>query len=197
MGIASSVRVIVLASVLAGCGLEVAMPLRAQGTSPITKVEQNALNDFAHRASNYMKGERALPASKLKPTSDANELESNRKKLQQAIQAWRPKAKQGDLFTPASAVAFRKLLAYTLAGPDGKEISTSLSHAEPFASTALRVNAPFPTMLGQPLQSVPASLLKCLPTLPNGIEYRIAGKSLALRDTNANLVVDYLSDALP
>jgi len=39
--------------------------------------------------------------------------------------------------------------------------------------------------------------LKILPTLPKGLEYCIAGKTLALRDSAANMVVDYLPNALP
>jgi hypothetical protein len=44
---------------------------------------------------------------------------------------------------------------------------------------------------------MPPTMLQTLPPLPKGLEYSIAGNTLALRDTNANLVVDFLPDALP
>jgi hypothetical protein len=47
------------------------------------------------------------------------------------------------------------------------------------------------------MQSVPPTLLLNLPVLPKGLEYRITGHTLSLRDTDANMVVDYLPDALP
>jgi hypothetical protein len=67
----------------------------------------------------------------------------------------------------------------------------------PTASASFRVNAEFPNQAGQPIQSVPPSVLKALPALPKELEYRIAGNTLALRDSRANMVVDYLPNALP
>ena len=106
-------------------------------------------------------------------------------------------SKQGDLFSSEIAEAFRKLLVDLLNGPEGKKIKTSLNHAEPGASAAFTVNGEFPNKNGQPIQSVPATVLKVLPALPKGLEYCIAGKTLALRDSAANMVVDYLPHALP
>jgi hypothetical protein len=39
--------------------------------------------------------------------------------------------------------------------------------------------------------------MKNLPKLPKGLEYRVAGKALALREMDANIVVDYIPNALP
>jgi hypothetical protein len=191
------VGIIVLAGASSAAVPQASPTAFTQTPAAIVETDKTVLDDFRHKVADYMKDERNLPASKLKPTTNVDELENNRRTLQQAIQTWRANAKQGDIFTPASAHVFRKLLAATLAGPEGKKIIVSLNHAEPLAPANLRVNAPFPNQDGQPLQSVPGSLLKNLPILPNGLEYRIAGKSLALRDTNANLVVDYLPNALP
>jgi len=47
------------------------------------------------------------------------------------------------------------------------------------------------------LQSTPPTLLLNLPELPKGLEYRILGRELVLRDTDANIVVDYIPNALP
>jgi hypothetical protein len=59
----------------------------------------------------------------------------------------------------------------------------------------LKVNRSYPVEV--PLQTTPPSLLQNLPKLPPELEYRVVGKALVLRDVNANLIVDFLPNALP
>ncbi|HEY5057355.1 MAG TPA: hypothetical protein VII58_14410 [Acidobacteriaceae bacterium] len=174
--------------------LFVSAPLPAQKPSASDK---KALKDFTAKVKQYLAMEKALPADKMKPSKDIAALEQERTTLREAVKAARPNARQGDLFTPAAAAAFRTLLAQTMARPEGAKVRASLAHAEPGAPSNLTVNSVYPDLRGQPIQSVPPTLLMNLPVLPKGIEYRIAGKTLALRDANANLVVDLLPDALP
>ncbi len=164
---------------------------------PLSPSEKQALQDFSNRAKDYLAKTHALDVEKQKPSSDIVQLERRRVLLRKAIQQSRPDAKQGDVFTPEAAKVFRTLLAETLAGPDGAKIKASLNHAEPTASPNFIVNGLFPNDKGRPTQSVPASLLGNLPTLPKGLEYSLAGKTLALRDADANMVVDFLPNALP
>jgi len=159
--------------------------------------EEKLLDDFAKNAKAYIDKEHALPADKLKPKSDIELLEKQRVALRDAVRQSRPDAKQGDFFTPPTATVFRKILAKTMAGPDGAKIRASLRHAEPETPMKFVVNGDYPNRQGQPIQSMPPTMLQTLPALPKGLEYSIAGNTLALRDTNANLVVDYLPDALP
>lgn len=166
-------------------------------SADLQKDQQKALNDFSHKVKQYLSMEHGLPAEKMKQTTDVAELTRQRDALRQAVQKARPNAKQGDFFTPEAAAAFRSLLRQTMSGPEGAKIRTSLAHAEPGASPNLKVNAVYPDGDGRPLQSVPPTLLLNLPVLPKGLEYCIAGKTLALRDTSANLVVDLLPNALP
>lgn len=164
----------------------------------VTSSDRMALEKFDKRAADYMKSIRKSPSGKpMKQASDVSTLEKERTEARVAVQQTRANAKQGDIFTQDSAIAFRKLLRQALSGPDGAKINASLKHAEPLVPTSLVVNAPFPNERGQPMQSVPASLLQNLPKLPKGLEYRVAGKALALRDVDANIVVDYIPDALP
>ena len=158
---------------------------------------QKVLSDFSKKAKDYMSKEQMLSAGKMKPTTDVAKLQQQRKQLRDAVQQSRANSKQGDLFSSETAEAFRKLLVDLLNGPEGKKIKTSLNHAEPGASAAFTVNGEFPNKNGQPIQSVPPTVLKVLPALPKGLEYCIAGKTLALRDSAANMVVDYLPNALP
>ncbi len=57
-----------------------------------------------------------------------------------------------------------------------------------------KVNAAYPE--GKPFPTVPAKLLVNLPPLPKEVEYRIIDKHLILRDTEANLIIDYMLNAI-
>ncbi|HLY43206.1 MAG TPA: hypothetical protein VKR52_18475 [Terracidiphilus sp.] len=168
----------------------------AQSPAP-TASEQKVLDGFRAKAKDYMDREHSLAADKMKPTTDVARLETQRKLLRDAVQQARIHAKQGDFFGEQTAEVFRKILADLFHGPDGKKIEASLNHAEPGAPAQFRVNEEFPNQNGQPIQSVPPTVLKALPALPKGLEYCIAGNTLALHDTSANMVVDYLPNALP
>jgi hypothetical protein len=166
-------------------------------TSSVSSSDQKILSDFSKKARDYISKEHSLAADKMKPTSDVAKLEQQRKQLRDAVQQSRPNAKQGDLFTPETANVFRKLLTNVLNGPGSAKIKSSLNHAEPGAPAAFRVNVEFPNRNGQPIQTVPPTVLKVLPALPKGMDYCIAGTTLALRDSSANMVVDFLPNALP
>ena len=170
--------------------------LRSQ-TPEISPSDQKILSEFSHKAQDYMDKEHSLTADKMKPTTDVAKLEQQRHQLRDAVQQSRPNAKQGDLFTPEVSQVFRRILVKLFNGPDGAKIRTSLQHAEPSASTQFKVNADFPNRNGQPTQSVPPTVLQVLPALPKGLEYCMAGNTLALRDASANMVVDFLPNALP
>jgi hypothetical protein len=163
----------------------------------LSDAERGELKAFSDRAKQYMKMEGQLPADKLKPTTDVADLEKQRVALRDALQQARPNAKQGEIFTPEVGDVFRKLLRSTMAGPSGRKVRASLNHAEPIGPRDLKVNQVYPNVSGQPLQSVPPTLLLNLPILPKGLEYRIVDHTLVLRDANANTVVDFLPDALP
>jgi hypothetical protein len=47
------------------------------------------------------------------------------------------------------------------------------------------------------LATVPPLILKRLPLLPEGLEYRFMGRDLILRDVKANLIVDFVREAVP
>lgn len=158
--------------------------------------DQKLLSDFTKKAKDYVNREHMLAQAQMKPTSDVAKLQQQRKQLRDAVQQSRPNARQGDFFTPETAATFRNILSKLLNGSDGKKIRTSLDHAEPGAPAEFKVNGEFPNENGQPIQSVPPTVLKVLPELPKGLEYCIAGKTLALRDSAANMVVDYLPNAL-
>ena len=60
-----------------------------------------------------------------------------------------------------------------------------------------QVNAAYPKDV--PLSTMPPDVLLSLPDLPKDkeIEYRFAGKHLLLYDAKANLIIDFMLNALP
>jgi hypothetical protein len=44
---------------------------------------------------------------------------------------------------------------------------------------------------------VPPQILRVLPLLPQGMEYRFIGTSLILLDAHAHIIADYLTGAVP
>jgi len=183
--------------VLVSCLLSAPAPSAARQLPSVSASDQKSLSDFSKKAKDYVSKEHMLAQDKMKPTSDVAKLQDQRRQLRDAVQQARANARQGDFFTAETAEIFRKILVDLLNGPDGKKIKISLSHAEPGAPAQFKVNGEFPNQNGQPIQSVPPTVLKVLPSLPKGLEYCIAGKTLALRDSAANIVVDYLPNALP
>jgi hypothetical protein len=161
--------------------------------------DKKTIDSFLSAAKNYLGIVHNAPSgAKLRPTADVGELEKRRRALRDVVVAARPNARQGDLFTPPVADLFRKLMAQVLDGSEGNKVRRSLQGAEPASATQapqIAVNHNYPNQKGQPLQSAPATLLQCLPILPKGLEYRMVGNMLVLRDTEANLVVDYLPNA--
>jgi hypothetical protein len=169
----------------------------APAKAALSDADKAELKSFSERAYAYIKMTRALPAGKLSPKSNVEDLAKQRETLRATIQQARPDAKQGDIFNPAAANVIRKLLHDVFTRPGGAKVLASLRHAEPVGPQDMKVNGVYPNVAGQPLQSVPPTILLNLPMLPKGLEYRISDHTLALRDSDANMVVDFLPDAIP
>ena len=168
-------------------------------TSGKPAVNQDALviASFEDHVKEYSKlrdkAKSGIPA--LTPTDSARTINQHQRLLAEAIRAARPEARQGDIFTPEISELFKRLLATTMHGPDATKIRASLHDAEPVSDVPLRVDEDYPARL--PLQSSPPSLLLNLPELPRELDYRIVGRDLVLRDAGADLIVDFIPDAIP
>jgi uncharacterized membrane protein YdfJ with MMPL/SSD domain len=193
-----------VASVFTALALTVAILAHGQVADPAAKAslsgeDQKTMASFLEAAKAYLAIDHNAPSqAKLKPTKDVAQIEQRRGALREVVVAARPNAKQGDLFTPPVADLFRRLMAQAMDGSKGNKVRHSLQSAEPGAAAGaaqIAVNHDYPNQKGQPLQSTPATLLQCLPVLPKGLEYRMVGSTLVLRDSEANLVVDYLPNA--
>lgn len=164
-----------------------------------TRVNPQAevLQDFQNRVKQYMElrkeAERKSP--KLEETRDAARIRSARDALAANLRELRADAKQGEIFTPEIARHFRGLMYPKTKGREGAETKQAIKEDQPApASVRLKVNASYPE--DEPLPTVPPNLLMNLPKLPEGLEYRVVGNHLILRDGTANLIVDFIPNAI-
>lgn len=122
------------------------------------------------------------------------EIQAHEDALAKLIVQARSRAKQGDLLPQKVRAYLRRQIGGVLRGPDGGGIRQSVMEDNP-GKVQLRVNARYPD--GLPITTMPAPILGALPKLPEHVEYRFVGDRLVLLDLHAQLVMDYMTDALP
>ncbi|HEY1271171.1 MAG TPA: hypothetical protein VGF08_04275 [Terriglobales bacterium] len=164
-------------------------------SQPAVNADSLVLKEFDQRVDDYLKLRKKLqvPRPKVKPSASA--VSQAQLELAAKIRMARSKAAQGDIFIPNVAPIFRKLLAQPLHSGDGAKVRSSLRDGKSEHPAVPGINQSFPG--GSAIPSAPPTLLSNLPKLPEGIEYRVVGQELVLLDTEANLIVDILPDALP
>jgi hypothetical protein len=164
------------------------------GQQPPAPDSTAILKDFEARVSAYLKIQRAAEAdvSALRKTASAEEIARRQSDLAASLREHRP-AKQGDIFTPEITGEFRRLVGFTLKGPDSARVKKSLKSAEP-VQLSLKVNDTYPERA--PLQSTPPTLLMNLPKLPPELEYRVVARALILLDVKAGILVDFIPDLI-
>lgn len=173
-----------------------------QGFGSVGAAGQTAANpdaktlvDFKQRIDAYMdlhnKLKRQVPA--LKETKDVAKIQQSQDALAEALRAARKTAKSGDIFTPEIRQQFRRLMYPETKGAAGAETKEALKEDAP-KGVPLKVNAKYPE--NAPLPTMPPNLLAALPKLPEDLEYRVINKDLILRDVHANLIVDFIPNAI-
>lgn len=157
--------------------------------SPVVK-------DFNRRVTGYVKLHKTALAGihRLKPTNSPEAILQYQRGLAQRIGQARRDVGQGSIFTLEISAEFRRLIGVTMQGPEARRIRQSLQRAAPVHIPGMRVNSVYPA--GLPLESTPPSLLLNLPALPPVVEYRVVGHDLVLRDVDANMVVDFIPNAI-
>jgi hypothetical protein len=101
----------------------------------------------------------------------------------------RAEAKQGDIFTPAITVEFRKALIVELT----PNTCAAIMDDNP-GEFSNEINGDYPDK--KPLSTVPVNILAVLPQLPGDIQYRFLGRHLILLDTSASLILDRIPYAI-
>ncbi len=173
------------------------LPLAAAQQPEVVNPDSAVLKEFNRRVSDYVKVHKDAQSAihRLKPTGSQQAIKQHEQQLAERIRAARQGAVQGNIFAPEIAQEFRRLVSVTMRGPQAARIRRSFESAAPVHLRALRVDSTYPSAV--PLQSTPPSLLLNLPPLPPQVEYRVVGHDLVLRDTEANLVVDFIPNAIP
>jgi hypothetical protein len=179
---------------------EVALKEGERKTSTDPKVNPDAavMAEFKARVDKYVDLHKQLAKGSAEPpeeTPDPAQITAAKTALAAKIQAARAGAKHGDIFFDDVRPVFRRLLAPELKGEDGRDAKALLKDDAPAPGTVpFKVNAKYPE--SQPQPTVPANLLLTLPELPAPLEYRVVGQHLLLLDTEADLIVDYILNAI-
>lgn len=168
----------------------------AVGTWQAPRVNPDAqiLVDFTKRVKAYvdLRDKVDAGAPPLKETKESAKIQEAQRAIAARVRAARAGAKQGEIFAPEIEKKFRALLRPEMKGPEGAKAKAAILDEKP--AVALVVNAEYPT--AEPLSTVPPNVLQALPQLPDGLEYRFVRKHMILLDTRANLIVDYLLNAI-
>ena len=176
------------------------MSLLAAGLTQDDKPRVNAdaalSVEFLKRVQAYVALHKKLEAT-LPPRPEhatPAEIEAHEQALARLIIQARSGAKQGDLLPQKVRAYLRRQIGGVLRGPDGAIIRQSIMEDNP-GKVRLRCNARYPE--GLPITTMPAPILGALPKLPDHVEYRFVGDRLVLLDIHSQLVMDYMTDALP
>ena len=195
---------LLLSLTLAAAPQAVAVEPPAAGRGPRTpaRMSKDDAEDFLHEVEEYVdlrrKARADLPT--LKDDAEPEAVTAYAKQLTANIAARRKGAKPGDVFKPKVAAAFRRICRDELSR-SSHERKVVLTEGNPTGDEE-RIGAPRVAVNAQyipasPLSTVPPTLLMALPPLPEQVEYRFIGRSLILRDTVANLIIDFVPNAVP
>jgi hypothetical protein len=154
------------------------------------------LADFKDRVDQYVElRDKVRPReARLDEKAEPEEIAAAERALAAKIRAARSEAKPGEFFTPETRTVLRRLLNPELKGRDGQDTKAAIREDNP-GTIPFKVNGTYPK--DAPLATMPPNVLAALPELPEGLEYRFIDKHLILRDVEANLIVDYMLNAMP
>ena len=175
------------------------------------EMDNETLEKFAEEVQEYVQLRRSV-LTHIKPAvaSNAEELSARQRALTQAIVAYRKGKKRGNIFKKSVEEAIRRTLQREFTGPNGAALMKELKSGNPrvegnprpqnptqetMPPITVAVNAVYPD--ASPFSSVPSTLLLKLPQLPEEVRYRFVGRALILRDTEANVILDFIPDVVP
>ena len=171
-----------------------AIPAAAQ--QPAVNPNAKTIADFQTRLDQYIalhkKFEGSLPA--LSKESTPQQIDKHQRDLAGLIAKARATAKQGDLFTADMQLMVRTLIKQVFAQGDAALLRDSIMDENP-VGVKLTVNGRYPDTV--PLTTMPTEVLKGLPPLQEGLEYRFVGENLILFDPHAHMIADFVPSALP
>ncbi len=162
----------------------------------LSPTEKEAIKKFEDRVKQYVKLRESVKGKlpKLSNDSTPEQISDFEKASVEALRTARAGAKPGDVFTPDVAQVIRTMMKTEFKPAEKKEIRKVVLDKESNIPVPLKVNYPYP----EPKEFVemPPALLLKLPQLPKQVKYRYVGRTLMLVDSDNNLIIDYLVDAL-
>jgi hypothetical protein len=200
---------LLLAAVSAGCHNN-----KPAGIVPpqVVRMDSEVLDDFYDEIQEYVRDRQKAVSvvPPLPPTATAEQIATRQKALTQAIVNYRRKSKQGEIFKKEVERAFRHVFQEAFATPEGPAMLKEIHSGNPSVegvpnprnptqetrkNVRVGVNVVYPD--DAPFSSVPPGLLLKLPALPEQVRYRFIGRSLIVRDTEANVILDFIRDIVP
>ena len=171
-------------------------------TAKLSPTDKAAVKRFEQRVKDYMKLRNAVKAKLPKLSKDATpqQIETYRESFEAGVRNARAGAKRSDIFNHDGSDYIRRTLKANFTGKDRVELREIVFDGEatpPLAMKAVkvRVNYPYPDQVE--FVEMPPTVLLNLPQLPPEVKYRFVGHNLLLIDSDNNLILDYMTNALP
>jgi hypothetical protein len=181
----------------AGLTLGAVAACKAESKKAAADPTTAVFDDFASRVDGYVKLRKPLVDSigQLDPSKSQTEISARSTALASAIIAARAQAKPGDIFTPEVATILATLIKEEYSRRSEPVQETRGDQQDELPDFVPQVNQVYPTTY--PLATFPATLLPLLPPLPDALEYRVVQHYLVLRDVEANVIIDFMPNAVP
>ena len=153
-----------------------------------------AVKEFLNHVKTYVdlqkKEDDGLPKEAAR--EDPSKTVIRQRALAARIRLARSNAQPGDIFGSAGPL-IRDIVLKDAQNRSAKDKKAAMEEVP--KQNPPKVNAEYPEKAD--LATVPPLLLDQLPRLPEGLEYRFMGRDLILRDTKANLIADFIHEAVP
>ncbi len=177
-------------------GLIIMLSLATLAQNSFSGPNRVVAGEFEKRAKDYSQLRERLEGQlpKLPKQASPEQIETHKASLLKSVQTARSGARQGEIFTPEATTLIRDVIKTQFQGRDRAELRKSVFEAET-QGVPIKVNAAYPE--SKELMEMPPSLLLALPQLPKQLRYRFVGTSMLLVDRENNLIVDYMTNALP
>jgi hypothetical protein len=162
-----------------------------------TSPEISGYKEFGARVEAYekLRKEAVKNVPALKKKSKPEEIATHHDALVNKIREMRSNAVRGDIFTPSATEAIARAIKSVYAGPEAHGVRNTIQAGEPLAGFKVEVNQKYPENL--PFTTMPPTLLSALPRLPDEVVYRLIGTTLLLVDRRANIIIDFMPNAIP
>ena len=159
--------------------------------------DARGFKEFHNRVEEYEKLHKVAAKSlpELKKTSKQEVISAQQDALVNKIRELRSDARRGDIFTPSATEAIARVIKAVFTGADAHRVENTIQAGNPLEGFKVQVNQRYPD--GLPFTTVPPTLLRDLPKLPDEVAYRILGSALLLVDRKANMIVDFIPSTIP